>query len=110
MFQIFYIVYRDINKKEESNSAILLASMSEHGQSNKVNEDSRYNVENNQPFLQKMNIPSDLNDIQPRATQVWNCGEIGFDPNRRWNKVICTYKLFQGKCMWKVHTWDWAPL
>ena len=29
-------------------------------------------------------------------TQEWNCDEIWFDPNLRWNKVICTYKLFQG--------------
>ena len=47
------------------------------------------------PFLQKMIIPSDLNDIQPRDTQIWNCDEIGFDTNVRCNKVICNYKLFQ---------------
>ena len=37
----------------------------------------------NQPLLQNMNIPSDLNTIQPRATQVWNCDEIGFSTNGR---------------------------
>ena len=51
-----------------------------------------------------MIIPSDLNDIQPRATQVWNCDEVGFDPNGRWSKVICTYKFFQGEQKWKVKT------
>ena len=51
-----------------------------------------------------MIIPSDINDIKPRATKVWNCDEIGFDTNRRRNKVICTYKLFQGEWMWKVQT------
>ena len=51
-----------------------------------------------------MNIPSGLNGIQPRATQVWKYDEIGFDPNGRWNKVIYTYKLFQGERMWKVQT------
>ena len=56
-----------------------------------------------------MTITSDLNDIKPRGTQVWNCGEIGFDINVRWNKVICTYTFFQGKRMWKVHIGDWAP-
>ena len=30
-----------------------------------------------------MNTLSDLNDIQPRAPQVYNCDEIGFDPNVR---------------------------
>ena len=51
---------------------------------------------------------SDINDIQPRATQVWNYNEIGFEPNGRRSKVICTYKLFQGEKMWKVHTGEWA--
>ena len=41
-----------------------------------------------------MNIPSDLNKIQPRAIWVCNCDEIGFDPNVNWPKVICTYKFF----------------
>ena len=55
---------------------MLLTSMSNHEQSTKVNkelDDSWYNDENNKPFMKKMNIPSDLNDIQPRATQVWKC-------------------------------------
>ena len=55
-------------------------------------------------FLKKMIIPYDLNDIQTRATQVWNCDEIGFYPNGRWNKVICTYNLFKGEWMWKLQT------
>ena len=37
-------------------------------------------------------IPDDLSDIQPRPSQVWNCDEIGIDPNGKWSKVICTYK------------------
>ena len=41
-----------------------------------------------------MIIPSDLNDVQPRDPQIWNCGEIRFDPNGRWNKVVYTYKFF----------------
>ena len=60
---------------------MVLISMSEHEEANKVTEelkDSCDNDENNQPFLQKMTIPSDLNDIQPRSTQVCNCDEIGF--------------------------------
>ena len=57
-----------------------------------------------------MIIPSDLNDIQPRDTQVWNCDEVGFDINRRWSKVICTYNLFQGERMWKVQTEERSPL
>ena len=79
-------MYSDIKNKEERNDALLLTSMSEHEEANKFNEeleDSRDNDDNNQPILQKMIIPSDLNDIQPRATQVWNCNSFGFVPNVR---------------------------
>ena len=54
--------------------------------------------------MQKMIFPYDLNDIQLRCTQVWNCYLNGFDPNVRWNKVVCTYKLLQGERMWKMQT------
>ena len=60
--------------------------------------------------LQKIIIPSDINDIQPRSTPVWNCDEVGFDPNRRWSKIMFTYKLFQGERIWKVQTGERAPL
>ena len=84
---------------------MLLTSMSEHEESKKVNKelgDSCDHDENNQHFLQKIIIPSDINDIQPRSTQVWNCDEVGFDPNGRWHNVICTYTFFQGEQMRKV--------
>ena len=35
-----------------------------------------------------MNIPSGLNNIQPRSTQVWNCDKIGFDSNGIISKEI----------------------
>ena len=63
---------------------MLLTRMSEQKESNKFNEDlkeSHDNDDNNQPILQKIITPSDLNDIQPRATQVWNCDKVGFDSN-----------------------------
>ena len=101
----------DIKNKEEINTAILLTSILEHEEANKVKEeleDSRDKDDNNQPILQKMIIPSDINYIQPRDTQVWNCGEVGFDPSKIWSKVICTYKFFQGERMWKVQTGERA--
>ena len=91
---------------------MVLTSIPEHEEANKFNEelkDSRDKDDNNQPILQKIIIPYDLNYIQPRSTQVWNCNEVGFYPNGRWRKIICTYKLFQGEQMWKVQTGEWAP-
>ena len=57
-----------------------------------------------------MNIPYELADIQLRSTQVQNCDQFGFDTNGRWNKVIYTYKLFQGERIWKVKTGEQTPL
>ena len=56
-----------------------------------------------------MIIPSDLNGIQPNETQVWNCDEVGFDPNGRWNKAICNYKFFQGEQIRRLKTGEQAP-
>ena len=105
-------MYSNINNKEEINSDILLTSMSEHEESEKVNEelkDSCDNDDNNQPILQKMIIPYDIKDIQPISTQVWICDEFGFNPSIIWSKIICTYKFFKGGRMWKVKTGELAP-
>ena len=113
MFHKIYQMYSDIKNRKEKNAAMIITGMPEHEEANKVKkeiEDSRDNDDNNQPILQKMIIPSDLSDIQPRATQVWNCGEVGFDPNIRWNEVVCTHKFFQGERMWKVQTGERSPL
>jgi hypothetical protein len=37
-------------------------------------------------------IPTDLKTIEPRADQIWNCDEIGIDPNGKWQMVSnCVY-------------------
>ena len=112
MFHKIYCMYSDINNKEEINADMLLTSMSEHRDEYKVKEElkgSLDNDDNNQPILQKMIIPSDINDFQPRSTQVWNCDEVWFHPNEIWIKGIYTYKFFQGKRMEKVKTGERLP-
>ena len=37
-------------------------------------------------------IPEDFADIQPRPDQVWNCDEVGIDPNGKCHRIVCTYK------------------
>ena len=56
-----------------------------------------------------MVIPKDLAEIQPRDSQVWNCDEIGLDPNGKWTKVVCTYKWCPREEMWKAQTGERAP-
>ena len=69
----------------------MLTSMPKNIDTNKQNyrvEDSQCKVYNNQTFLQKVNISSELNVIQPKFTQVWNYYENEFDTNGKWNRVI----------------------
>ena len=113
MFHKIYWMYSGIKNREENNTDMLLTSISEYKEAKKVNEEleeSCDNYDNNQPILQENIIPSNINDIQPRATQVWNCNSFGFVPNVRWINIICTYKLFQGEKMWKVKTGEQSPL
>ena len=106
-------MYSDIKNKEGKNSALLLTSMSDHEYINKVSKTTVNSHENNineYPFRVRTIVPPELHQIQLRATQVWNCDEIGFNPNSTWRKVVCTYKYFQGDRMWKVQTVKRAPL
>ena len=98
-------MYSNIKNKEEINVALLLTIMSDNEDINKVSETKLNSHENHHRTI----VPPDLHQIQLRATQVWNCDEIGFDPNSKWHKVVCTYKFFQGKILWKVKTGEHAP-
>ena len=54
-------------------------------------------------------IPKDLKEIQPLPSQVWNYDEIGFNPTVTCLRVVCTYKLFTGKCLCKYKTGERSP-
>ena len=54
-------------------------------------------------------VLSDLQDIQPCLSQVWNCDEIGFDTNGSWSNIICTYTFFPGELIWSTHTGEISP-
>ena len=105
MFHKIYNMYSDIKNKEETNTDLLLTSMSNHKYINKVSEttvNSHDNHQNESPFRVGTIVPPNLHQIQPRAIQVWNCDEIGFDPNGKWHKVVCTYNFFGGEIIRKV--------
>ena len=77
LFHKIHHMYSDINNKEEINVALLLTSMLDHEDINKVSKTTVNSHDNNHRTI----VPPDLHHIQPRATQVWNCDEIEFDPN-----------------------------
>ena len=60
--------------------------------------------------LDPKTVPKNLKEIQPHPSQVYNYDEIGFDPNGSWLRVVCTYKFFTGKLIWKSQTGERAPL
>ena len=92
--------------------ALLLTNMSDHKDINKISKttvNSHDNHQNEFPFQVRMIVPPDLHQIKSKATQVWNCDEIGFDPNGKRHKVVCTYKFFRREIMWKVQTGEHVP-
>ena len=107
MFYKIYHMYSDINNEEETNAFLMLNSMSYHKYTNKVSKttvNSHDNRRNEFPFHIRTIVPPDFHQIKPKATLVWNCDEIGFNPNGKWHEVVCTYKFFQGEIIWKVQT------
>ena len=56
-----------------------------------------------------MTTPDNLQAIQPCDNQFWNCDEVGFDPNGKWYKVVCTYKWCNCSKIWKLQTNKRAP-
>ena len=56
-----------------------------------------------------MIIPSDVDDIQAILYQVWNFNDIGFGPNGKWIKVMCTYKLQISHRVRRIQTGEYAP-
>jgi hypothetical protein len=56
-----------------------------------------------------MNVPEDLDSIQPRPDQTWNCDEIGIDPNGKWHRIVCTYQWSPTGKIWKTQTGERAP-
>ena len=101
-------VYRDVQKEENLHCQSLVASVDnivdgERQDTGMVrNSNDTTNMERNAdeiesttPYLRNeitkdetrktlaelTILPTDLAEIQPRSSQVWNCGEIGIDPN-----------------------------
>ena len=108
-----FITCKVISRIKRENETLFLTIMSDHKDMNKVIKTTvnSYDIHLNKfPFQGITIIPTNLHQIQPRATQVRNYDEIGFEPNGKWNKVVCTYILFQGEIMWKVQTGERAPL
>ena len=98
MFHKIYHMYSDIKNKEETNADLMLTSKLDHKDINQISKTTVKSHENYQKefnFQVRRIVPPEIHQIRPRDTQVWNCDEIGFEPNGKWHKVLCTYKLFQ---------------
>ena len=38
----------------------------------------------------------------PRCDQIWNCDEVGINPNGKWHKIVCTYKWCKTTKVWRT--------
>ena len=104
MFHKIAQMYRYIRQQESEEATELILNLCDEFNSNNttVSPPRTPNISIEQPkmSLDPKSLPEDLKQIQPRPSQVWNCDEIGFDPNGSWLKVICTYKFFTGQRIW----------
>ena len=54
-------------------------------------------------------VPDDLDSVQPRPDQIWNCDEVGIDPNGKFSKIIYTYKWCKSTRVWRTQDGEKAP-
>ena len=100
MFHNIYHMYSDIKNKEETNTALLLTSMSYHKDINKVSEtivDSHEIHHNEYPFQVQTIVPPNLHQIQPRATQVWTVMKLGWTPMVNGARLCVITSTLKGK-------------
>ena len=101
-------MYRDIREQEseEAKELILniLSDLSSKNTSLSSPITTKISIQQPTMHLDPKTVPEDINEIQPRPSQVWNCDDIGFNSNVSWLIVVCTYKFFTGKLIWKSQT------
>ena len=101
-------MYRDIREQEsEEAKELILNILSDLNSKNtSLSSPITTKISIQQPTmpLDPKTVPEYINEIKPRPSQVWNCDDIGFNPNGSWLIVVCTYKFFTGKLIWKYQT------
>ena len=110
-------MYREIRKQETVQVSLLLQGLRVNCEPTKAAGASPATPNLSMPLQPTITIypttvttvPEDLEDIQPRPYQVWNCENIGFDTNGSWRKVVYTYKLFTGERVWSTQTGETEP-
>ena len=105
-------IYRYI-REQKSEEAELIINLRANLNSNNTSLSSpitpKISIQQKIMPLDPKTVPEDLKEIQPCPSLVWYCDEIGFNPNRSWLIVVCTYKFFTGKRIWKSQTGERAP-
>ena len=114
MFHKIAQMYRDIREQESEEATELILNICANLKSNNTTLSSprtpKISIQQPKMPLDPKTVPKYLKEIQPRPSQVGNCDEIGFDPNESWLIVVCNYKFFTGKCIWKSQTVERPPL
>ena len=78
-------MYRDIREQESGEATELILNIRANLNSNNTSSKSpitpKISIQQPTMPLDPKKVPRDLKKIQPHPSQVWNCDEIGFDPN-----------------------------
>ena len=94
MFHKIAQMYRDIREQESEESKELILNLHANLNSNHTSSSSpikpKISIQQPTMNLDPKTVPKYLKEIQPFPYQVWNCGEIGFDPNGLWLRVVYT--------------------
>ena len=113
MFHKIAQMYRYIREQESEESTELIINLSDNINSKNASLSSpitsKISIQQPTMTLDPKTVPEDLEEIQPPPSQVWNCDEIGFDPNRSRLRFFCTYKFFTGKHIRKSQTGERSP-
>ena len=85
MFHKIAQMYRDIREQESEESTELILNICANLNSNNISLSSpiipKISIQQPTMPLDPKTLPEDLKAIHPHPSQVWDCDEIGFDPN-----------------------------
>ena len=100
----------DVNKAITNNDENVPINVNERTKTQTIPVRELISVEHASNSLKELTtIPDDLNEVQPRPDQIWNCDEVGMDPNGKFSKIVYTNKWGKTRKVWRTQDGEKAP-
>ena len=107
-------MHRDIRQQESEEATELILNLRDKFKINNTTVSSprtpNLSIEQPKMPLDSKTVPEDLREIQPRPSRVWNCEEIGFDPNGSWLKFFLYLRVLHGETHVEIPNRRESPL